>query len=164
MKKTIDMMKAIAEGVTTNGATPSRDAITFADARQLLNKCANNGHSIFGAESFATDTGCPVHLLEHLGLVCIHESGTGKHGITSGGEAVEELRGVYSLDVLRYLVGLVGFSSDKFGRGSKACDITAHLDDLFKHHAPKEENELYEIWARRQRDRRVQLIAKFGDD
>ena len=147
MKKTIDMMKAIAEGVTINGATPSRDAITFADARELLDKCASNGHSIFGAESFATDTGCPVHLLDHLGLVRTHESGSGKHGITSGGEAVDELRGVYALDVLRYLGGLVGFSSDKFGRGSEACDITTHLDRLFKNHAPREQ-ELYEIWAR----------------
>ena len=147
-----DMVESIASASTRSGREISNpDALTCEQVERIARAIGADGHTIYPVEDFAHKADVPTELLEVAGLVRTYKSGDGpKSTITRGfsGERVEEMRGVYSLDVLRTLAGMTGYHSDKFGRGSEAEDCYRHLLALLEQHPPAHPGALFQPYAR----------------
>lgn len=81
-----------------------------------------DGHTIFVPKAFV-DAGLPTEVVEHL--TTSHASdGSPKGTIFVSGRAVQELRGVYGLDLLRFLALALGVDYPRaLGRGTEAANI-----------------------------------------
>ena len=89
-----------------------------------------DGHTVFKPEAF-TDAGLPVEVVEHLTSEH-HSDGSPKGTIFVDGQAVESLKGVYGLDVLRFLASALDLEyRDAIGRGFQAQNIHAALRQHF---------------------------------
>jgi len=89
-----------------------------------------DGHTIFVPKAFI-DAGLPPEVVEHL--TTSHTSdGSPKGTIFVGGRAVPELRGVYGLDVLRFLAHALDVDYPRaLGRGTEAANIRSALHRHF---------------------------------
>lgn len=85
-----------------------------------------DGHTIFTPQAFL-DAGLPGDVVEHLTRT--HASdGSPKGTVFVSGRAVTELRGVYGLDVLRFLAAALEVEyPDCLGRGTEARMIQAAI-------------------------------------
>ena len=97
---------------------------TAADQAKLLDIIGGDGHTIWSAPALIND-GVPAYIIDTFTTV-EKSAGSWKGSITSTetGDLVEELRGVYGLTVIRSLGRHYGVTSDKFGRGSEARELT----------------------------------------
>jgi len=99
-----------------------------------------DGHSILAPQAFI-DAGLPAELVAHL--TTTHRSdGTPKGSIFVDGRVVEELQGVYGLDVLRFMASALELEyRSALGRGFEAANIrqalTAHLKGTAKPPPPQ---------------------------
>lgn len=93
-----------------------------------------DGHTIFKPEAF-TDLGLPVEIVNHLTANYTSSDGDPKYTIYVKGIAVKQLKGVYGLDVLRFIASALNVEYEgKFGRGSQAHAIQ---QALYAHFRPK---------------------------
>ena len=85
-----------------------------------------DGHTIFDPQAFVR-AGLPPEVVEHL--TDTHRSdGTPKGTVFTNGQAVPEVRGVYGLDVLRFLAAALGVEyRSALGRGFPAEHIRQAL-------------------------------------
>lgn len=94
-----------------------------------------DGHSILKPEAF-TDAGLHNDVVEYL-TATYKSDGTPKGTIYVAGKVVEELQGVYGLEVLKFIAGALGVEYEgKFGRGSQAEAIKQALHRHFSRHKP----------------------------
>ncbi len=111
----------------------SRDRNRLADTvRQLspeiLLKAASlcDGHSILKPEAFI-EAGLPADVVEYL-TRSYKSDGSPKGTIFVAGRPVKELKGVYGLDVLRFLASALGVEyRSAIGRGFEAQNIQQAL-------------------------------------
>ena len=102
-------------------------SIREADPQVLLRVASLcDGHTIFDPTLFA-NAGLPSHVVKFL--TRIHISGDDpKSTLFVHGKPVRQLRGIYGLDLLRLISGVLKLSvPEKFGRGSEAQAIKAAL-------------------------------------
>ena len=85
-----------------------------------------DGHTIFDPKAFL-DAGLPAEVVQRL-TATYRSDGTPKGTIFVAGRAVDELAGVYGLDVLRFLAAALGVEyPSAFGRRTEARNIQAAL-------------------------------------
>jgi hypothetical protein len=92
----------------------------------LLDEIGGDGHTLWGADADFFK-GVPKEIMDSV--THTHKSdGTGKGSIFVNGEVVEELHGVYGLDILWRLAKETGsdttHAGGMFGRGSQARALT----------------------------------------
>jgi len=89
-----------------------------------------DGHSILDPKGFI-DAGVPQPVVEYL--THTHQSdGSPKGTIFTDGQPVEELRGIYGLDALRFFASALGVEYRRaMGRGFEAANIQIALRQHF---------------------------------
>jgi acyl CoA:acetate/3-ketoacid CoA transferase len=95
-----------------------------------------DGHNIMSPQAFV-DAGLPQEVVAHLTRT-YKSDGTPKGTLFVNGQAVGELRGVYGLDLLKFLAAALGVEyPSAFGRGRQARHIQAALREHFQTQQPK---------------------------
>jgi hypothetical protein len=106
---------------------------------EIILKAASrcDGHTIFKPEAFL-DVGLPRDVVEHVTRKYTSD-GSPKGTIYVEGKAVDQLSGVYGLDLLRFLASALGVEyRSALGRGFEAQNIQAALrQHLVAADAPK---------------------------
>ena len=94
-----------------------------------------DGHTIFHPQKFI-DAGLPEAVVCHLTVVQ-KSDGTPKGNIYVNGQAVRSLRGVYGLDVLKFLAHALDVKyREAMGRGFQAQNVYAALEAHLKSATP----------------------------
>ena len=110
----------------------SWDSVPMQDQVLLINALADDGHSVYDADSLNRDLGLRPEILAQFTHKQVSD-GTWKGTTWSNetGQAIEPVA-VYGLDVLRSLAHHYGVTSTAFGRGTEARQLTAGLREKFK--------------------------------
>lgn len=91
-----------------------------------------DGHCIFDPQAFL-DAGLPAPVVAHLTRTYTSDPSSPKGTLFVDGQPVQDLTGVYGLDLLRFLAGALGVDYARaFGRGTEARNIQAALREHFK--------------------------------
>jgi hypothetical protein len=89
-----------------------------------------DGHTIFKPEAF-TEVGVPSEVVDYLSST-FKSDGTPKGTIFVQGQPVKELKGVYGLDMLKFLAMALDVEyADAIGRGFQAQNIQMALHQHF---------------------------------
>jgi hypothetical protein len=106
--------------------TFSWDNTTQADQARLLDIIGGDGHTIWSAPALIDD-GVPAYIIDAFTRVEKGSRSDIKQAIFTDQGVVDELRGVYGLTVIRSLAGHYGVTSQAFGRGTEARQLTAGI-------------------------------------
>jgi hypothetical protein len=91
-----------------------------------------DGHSILAPQAFL-DAGLPKEFVDQVTTTHRSDTSSPKSTIFVGGKAVEELRGVYGLQMLRTLAHVLDIQyRDCIGRGFEASNIKEAIAERYK--------------------------------
>ena len=91
-----------------------------------------DGHCILDPQAFLS-AGLPAEIVAHVTRCHKSDFSDPKATLVANGEAVEEITGVYGLDLLHFLATALGVTYMRaFGRGREARNIQAALHQHFQ--------------------------------
>jgi hypothetical protein len=114
----------------------SWDDVSRQDQLAVLEIFGDDGHSIYNADGLRADKVVAASVLDEFTVVEKSTSSyKGSIFSVETGERVAEMRGIYGLTVIRSLAHHYGVTSNKFGRGSEARELTDKLRAILEKEA-----------------------------